>query len=152
MKKTGCERESGVIGALRTGEWSEQLRLHAAGCPECSQALALAEALRVEARRAERVFTPPDAHWILERSRRVAREMTMRRVSLLLKGIRALAAVYVLAAVGWLLRGSAEQQYREVASAMNGASGEMALLGAMVAVVCVAAGLWPMLRDHAGRR
>jgi hypothetical protein len=50
------------------------------------------------------------------------------------------------------LRGSAEQQYREVASAMNGASGEMALLGAMVAVVCVAAGLWPMLRDHAGRR
>jgi hypothetical protein len=73
-------------------------------------------------------------------------------VSLLLKGIRALAAVYVLAAVGWLLRGSAEQQYREVASAMTGASGEMALLGAMVAVVCVAAGLWPMLRDHAGRR
>ena len=151
MKQMSCEHENGVIRALHTGEWSRELRLHAAECPDCSQALLLAEALRAEARHAEAGFHPPDAHWIFERSRRMAREIAMRRVAFLLAGMRALAAAYAVAAVGWLLRGYAAAPYHEVASSINGASVELVLMGAAVALLCVVAGLWPILRDHTGQ-
>jgi hypothetical protein len=143
-----CEHERVVIQALHSGEWSVELRRHAADCPDCTQALQLAEALGEAARRAEIRFHPPDAHWILQRSRRLAREIAVRRVTRLLAAMRALAAVYVAAAALWLLRDSAALQYREVASSMHGVSNWFALMGAIVAAVCVVAGLWPILRDR----
>ena len=148
MKPISCEHESSVIRALHSGEWSGELRRHAAECADCSQALHLAEALGEAARRAELHCHPPDAHWILKRSRVMAREISVRRVTRLLAAMRALAAVYVAAAALWLLRGYAATQYREVASSMHGASSWFALMGAMVAAVCVVAGLWPILRDR----
>jgi hypothetical protein len=148
MKPMSCEHESSVIRALHSGEWSGELRHHAAECLDCSQALQLAEALGEAARRAEIRFHPPDAHWILQRSRRLAREIAVRRVTRLLAAMRALAAVYVAAAALWLLRDSAALQYREVASSMHGVSNWFALMGAIVAAVCVVAGLWPILRDR----
>jgi hypothetical protein len=147
MKPMSCEHESSVIRALHSGEWSSELRLHAAECPDCNQALQLAEALGEAARRAEAGFQAPDAHWIWQRSRVRAREIAVRRMTRLLAAMRALAAVYVAAAALWLLRGSAALQYREVASSMHGTSAGFALMGAMVAAVCVVAGLWPILRD-----
>ena len=147
MKPMSCEHESSIIRALHSGEWSSELRLHVAECADCSQALHLAEALRAAARRAEIHCNPPDAHWILQRSRRMAREIAVRRVTRLLAAMRALAAVYVAAAALWLLRGYTALPYREVASSMHGASTGLALMGAMVAAVCVVAGLWPILRD-----
>jgi hypothetical protein len=148
MKPMSCEHESGVIRALHSGEWSSELRLHAAECLDCSQALHLAEALGKAARRAEIHCHPPDAHWILQRSRVMAREIAVRRVTRLLAAMRALAAAYVATAALWLLRDSAALQYREVASSMHGVSNWFALMGAMVATVCVVAGLWPILRDR----
>lgn len=147
MKKMSCEHEIGVIRALHSGEWTTELRLHAGKCQKCNEALHLAEALREGARRAEIHCNPPDAHWILQRSRRMAREIAMRRITRVMAAMRALAALYVVAAAGWLLRGDAAFQYREVASAMHGASSAFALMGAMVAGVCVVAGLWPILRE-----
>lgn len=152
MKKPmNCEQESGVVRALHTGEWSAAARLHVAECADCSQTLALAQALQVEALRTGADFHPPDAHWIVERARRRSREISLRRVGLLLAAMRALAAVYVVAAAGWLLRGYATVQFREVASSMSGNSAGFALLGAGVAAVCVLAGLWPILRDRPGQ-
>jgi hypothetical protein len=77
----------------------------------------------------------------------MAREIAVRRLAWLLAAVRALAVIYVVAVVGWLLRSDAALQYREVASAMHGASGTMALAGAMAAIVCVAAGLFPILLE-----
>ena len=148
MKPMSCEHESGVIRALHSGEWSGELRRHAAECPDCTQALQLAEALGEAARRAEAGFQAPDAHWIWQQSRRRSREIAVRRVTRLLAAMRALAAVYVAAAALWLLRDSAALQYREVASSMHGVSNWFALMGAIVAAVCVVAGLWPILRDR----
>ena len=147
MKPMSCEHESGVIRALHSGEWSGELRRHAAECPDCSQALHLAEALCAAARRAEIGCLPPEALWILQRSRVMAREIAVRRVTRLLAAMRALAAVYVAAAGLWLLRGYTALPYREVASSMHGTSAGFALMGAMAAAVCVAGGLWPILRE-----
>jgi uncharacterized membrane protein len=81
----------------------------------------------------------------------MAREIAVRRLDRLLAAMRALAAIYVVAAAGWLLRGYAAIQYRDVASALHGASSEFALMAATVAAVCVVAGLWPILREDAER-
>ncbi len=151
MKLMGCEHEAQVIRAMRTGEWTEELRGHAAGCQDCREALRLAGALREEARRAEIHYIPPDPHWILQRSRRLAREIAVRRLARILAAMRMLAAFYVAAAAGWLLRGYAETQCREIASALHGASSEFALMAASVGAACVVAGLWPILRDDAER-
>jgi hypothetical protein len=148
MKPMSCEHESGVIRALHSGGWSGELRRHAAECPDCSQALLLAEALGEAARRAELRCHPPDAHWILQRSRVRSREIAVRRVTRLLAAMRGLAAVYVAAAALWLLRGYTALPYREVASSMHGTSAGFALMGAVAAAVCVVAGLWPILRDR----
>ena len=147
MKQISCEHETDVIQALRSGEWTKELRLHLAECQDCSQALHLAEALHEEARRAKILCNPPDPHWILQRSRRIAREIAMRRMARLLAAMRILAAVYVVAATGWFLRGYAAFQYREVASAMHGSASMFALMGAVVAAAFVVAGLWPILRE-----
>jgi len=148
MQPMSCEHEISMIQAMHTGVWSSELRLHATECPDCSQALTLAEALQAEARRAEAGFRPPDAHWIFERSRRMAREIAMRRMAFLLTAMRALAALYVAAAAAWLLRGYAALPYHEVASSMNRPSIGFALMGAAAALICVVAGLWPILRDR----
>ena len=151
MKRISCEHETDVIRALRSGEWTTELRLHVAECLDCSQALHLAEALGEEARRAEIHCNPPDPYWILQRSRRMAREIAMLRMTRLLAVMRALAAVYVVAAAVWLLRGYAALQYREVASAMHGSASMFALMGAMVAAAFVVVGLWPILRQSGER-
>jgi hypothetical protein len=152
MKQMGCEHENGVIRALHSGEWTDDLRQHVAGCPDCGLAMHLAEAMKDGARRAERRFNPPDAYWILQRSRRMAREIAVSRMGRLMAAMRALAVVYVVAAAGWLLRGYAIVQYREVASAMHGAATSFAMLGAMVAAVFVVVGLLPILRQRVQRR
>jgi hypothetical protein len=147
MKQMSCEHEVDVIRALHVGEWTDELRLHAEGCQDCSQAMQIAGALAAGARRAETRFNPPDPHWILVRARRQAREIAIRRMRRVLTAMRALAAAYVIAAVAWLLRGYAEGQYREVASAIQPATAMFALLGAAVAAVFVVVGLWPILLE-----
>jgi len=149
--KTSCEHEEVVLRAVHTGQWTDALRRHAAECPDCSQAIELAGALRQQARRADRICNPPDPYWILQRSRRQAREITLRRVGRLMAAMRALAAVYAVAVAAWLLRGYAALPYREVASALPGTSSGYALMGAAVAAACAVAGLWPILRHDAHR-
>jgi hypothetical protein len=151
MKQTGCKHENSVIRAMRTGEWIDELRVHAAECPDCGEALRVAEVLRQEAGRLERVCAPPDTHWVLRRSRRVAREIAMRRMGRVLAAARGLAAVYAIVAVAWLLRGVAAPQYHEVASSMHGVTAGFAMLGAMGAAVCMAAGIWPILGEDGKR-
>jgi hypothetical protein len=82
----------------------------------------------------------------------MAREIAVSRMGRLMAAMRALAVVYVVAAAGWLLRGYAIVQYREVASAMHGAATSFAMLGAMVAAVFVVVGLLPILRQRVQRR
>lgn len=151
MKQMGCEHENDVIRALHSGEWTVELRQHVAGCPDCSQAMQLADALKAGARRTETRFNPPDAYWILQRSRRMAREIAVSRMGRLMAAMRILAALYVVAAAGWLSRGYATLQFREVASSLHGASG-FAMLAATVAAVCIVVGLLPILRQHVQRR
>ncbi len=151
MKQMGCEHESRVIRALHSGQWTSELRRHAAGCGDCSEALRVAEALREESSRSQMQCQLPDPQWILQRSRLLAREAAVKRMSRMMKAMQILAATYAVAAVGWLARGYAALQYREIASALHGATSHFALLGTLVAAVCVTAGLLPILRADAKR-
>jgi len=145
----GCEHENRAIRALHSGEWTSELRAHTAGCEDCSEALRLAEALREESRRNQMQCQLPDSHWIWQRSRQLAREAAVRRMSRLLMAMQVLASTYAVAAAVWLTRGYAAVQYREIAASMHGDSGHFALLGMLVAAACVTAGLLPILRADA---
>ena len=104
-----------------------------------------------EAMRAEMLCHPPDPDWILERSRRMAREVAVRRMSRLLKAMRILAAIYAMAAGVWLVHGFAALSYREIASSLHGPSSHFALLGVIVTSAFVSVGLWPILHEDGKR-
>ena len=151
MKQMGCEHENRVLRAMRSGQWTAELRRHASGCADCSEAMRVAMALQAEARRSEMLCHPPHPDWILERSRQLAREAAVRRMSRLLKAMRILAAIYAMAAGVWLVHGFAALSYREIASSLHGPSSHFALLGAIVTAAFVSAGLWPILREDSKR-
>ena len=96
MNPMGCEHENRTIRAWRSGEWTSALREHLAGCVDCGEALRVAQVLNIEAKHSELLCHPPDAHWILERSRRLAREAAVRRMSRLLKAINVEVSVLVV--------------------------------------------------------
>ena len=148
MKQMGCEHENRVLRAMRSGNWTAELRQHTAGCADCSEAMRVAEALQAEAERSEMQCHPPDPHWILERSRRLAREAAVRRMSRLLKAMRMLAAIYAMAAGVWLTRGYAALPYRDIVLSLHGPSGHFMLLGVIVTAAFASAGLWPILREN----
>lgn len=151
MKRRGCEQEASVMRARHTGAWTSELRAHAAGCADCSEALRVAEALLAQARRAEGLAAIPDAHWIFSRSQRMARERALRRMTLILTGARIAAGVYATGAAVWLLRGTVWGPYRELSSDFHGAAGSYMLLGAALAAAAGLAGLLSMV-STGGRR
>ena len=55
MKIPQCEHEQEVIEALRSGRWAgawgQEIRMHAAACPVCSEVALVAEALGLESKR-----------------------------------------------------------------------------------------------------
>ena len=152
MKPKDCDQLMKVIQAQHSREWSPELRQHASQCDECSDALSLADALQDAARIAERQSRLPDAHWIFEKARRRTREMAMKRIARLLAAMRLLAAVYAVAAAGWLLHGFAPTQFPELATALRGVSSGYAKTGTLAALACVAAGLLLVLSGRARRR
>jgi hypothetical protein len=149
MKLLGCEHEHRAIRAFGSGQWTSELRRHISECEDCSEALRIAEALREESSRSQIKCQLPDPYWILQRSRQLAREAAVRRMSRLLKAMQILASTYAVAAAAWLTRDYVVLPYREIASSLHGASSHFALLGTLAAAACVTAGLWPILRGDA---
>ncbi|HSN68117.1 MAG TPA: hypothetical protein VLV48_02665 [Thermoanaerobaculia bacterium] len=60
MKQQGCEREMELIGALRRGELPADLRDHARGCADCSDAAKVSVWMNALASTAARQSPPPD--------------------------------------------------------------------------------------------
>lgn len=49
MKGTSCEKENLLLGALRSGAWTPEIRAHAQECPVCSDLALVDEFLQNEA-------------------------------------------------------------------------------------------------------
>lgn len=79
MKPSGCERETEIARAVRSGHWTEDLRQHAAGCEACGEAMAVAAFLQGGAVQALEVPEPGLMWFKLElRARREKTRRAMR--------------------------------------------------------------------------
>jgi hypothetical protein len=107
MSVTSCSYETAVGDAVRTGQWSPELRAHAVRCAECSDVARVAEWLGEVATRVLRNQSLPDPTylWLRAQLERRARETQTvsrpRALALALAGITAglLAAAAALVVV-----------------------------------------------------
>lgn len=103
MKNTQCEHEPTVLGALAAGSWPDALRAHLASCRSCSDALAVAQALREAADvKIGEPLPDPGKIWrtAQRRERLVAVERALWPIKLM---ARAAAVACVVAAVAGLV-------------------------------------------------
>lgn len=101
MKPTGCEHESAVVRAVRSGHWSEALREHAAGCDACGEAMAVAAFLHESA--APAVPEPGLMWWKLElRARREKAARAMRPIVIAERAAACLMGAALLGGIVWL--------------------------------------------------
>lgn len=83
MKPVGCDREVEIARAVRSGRWSGDLRLHAAGCEACGEAMAVAAFLQSGGEPALNVPEPGLMWWKLElRARREKARRAMRPLAI----------------------------------------------------------------------
>jgi len=97
MNHYGCDLE--IVSAQRLGAWSEEQRAHLAACPHCSEALRVAQALRLQTSQSAPLFHAPNPHWVWQRAQKRIRERALRRMTRLLTAAQVLAAVYAVLAV-----------------------------------------------------
>jgi hypothetical protein len=105
MKPFDCEKELLVLEAVRTGEWNDELRRHAASCAVCSDA-ALASsfllAMREEDRTEARVPHAGRVWWKAQlQARRAAAERAARPITLAQSAAFACAALTFVGICVW---------------------------------------------------
>jgi hypothetical protein len=73
VSRPACDRRPEIVRSVRAGLWetagSEELRAHAAGCPDCRETVLVAAALVLERGAAEREIVLPDAGLVLWKAR-----------------------------------------------------------------------------------
>ncbi len=99
-----CDREQELLAALRSGNWTPELRAHFAACDSCAELAITAEFMQQAAATADQHVTPAGLVWWKAqlRARREAAQTAARPV---LIAERAAAIVALLGAVGamaWL--------------------------------------------------
>ncbi len=97
-----CQRETEVVMALRTDDFTDELRAHIAGCESCSEALAVASVCQA----APSPETVPDASLVWRkmelRLKRERTEAAMRPAILAERLSAAVFAVCALLTIPWL--------------------------------------------------
>ena len=79
MSERSCELEAAVLAAARTAEWTDDLRRHLEGCPDCTDALMVERFLASEsvaAATGTRLPTADQVWWRADLRRR--RELAQR--------------------------------------------------------------------------
>ena len=104
MSANGCPREAEILRAVRADGWTDDLRDHARGCPECADALLVAAWLAEPAGAgAPQPLPDPDLIWWKARllARRDAVERATRPIAIVQKGAAVTAAAVAAVALGW---------------------------------------------------
>lgn len=82
MKTRQCDREDTVLRAARLDVWGDELRLHAMGCRNCTDAVLAARFMKMEAGRASPADRPlPDPGRIYWRAQLLARREAAARAA-----------------------------------------------------------------------
>jgi hypothetical protein len=86
MSAGSCPYESAVLTAVRGSSWSDELRVHAAGCAVCAEVALVSEMLLVEAHFPDETRSLPDPGriWVEAqlRARRLAAQRAARPIAI----------------------------------------------------------------------
>ena len=100
MSGRRCEFEDAVVDAVKSGDWTPELRAHRDGCLSCAELTLVVAALTADAEALVAPDTPlPDAGVIWLRSRLAVRERDVRRATRAITWVQR-ATVAVVAAIG----------------------------------------------------
>jgi hypothetical protein len=103
MTEIQCVHEESVLAAARSGEWSDELCVHAAACPVCSEVALVAGALIGEARAAVADEPLPDPGRIWLAARRQAQRARIERATRPIRIVRWAAAACAVATAAFCL-------------------------------------------------
>lgn len=93
MTEAPCHREAEVLTAVRTGRFSDELRIHAMDCPDCSDLVLVAGVLNRGAAELAEVGPLPDAQYLWWRANLEQREIRSRRATSIITMIQRVAVV-----------------------------------------------------------
>jgi hypothetical protein len=146
MNRSRCERETEVVGAMRSGAVSAELDLHMEGCTACAKtrkvtALMLLHAAAIQAQNPQ----PPMASRVWRRAQAQQQADALKRATLALALMRSLGAVYLVVLIVWSLRALWRSQGVAMMPAWSSLASGTVFLGAGVAVVLIALGAWWLL-------
>ena len=149
----GCEHESDVARAVRTGFWSAALQHHAETCPSCSETRAVTSALLEDS--AHIANPPPDAPHAWLEARRRARLRLRRRALFWFRALRAVTCIYLPALLIWVLVHRTEPApvawkpsfHADFASLLTGPAETFAISGALLAALCITMGSLYLVRE-----
>jgi hypothetical protein len=106
MNPMSCKYEPETIRALQDGSPGDELLRHQSTCPECRQALWLAQAFQKDAGRLTASCAPPQAAQIWATAEHRRRTAALERAALILRALKAsgmlYAAIFVLWGLHWL--------------------------------------------------
>jgi len=156
MKPRRCEQASDVARAARTGFWPAALEQHAQSCPVCAETRAVTEALLQESMHMRTASSAPPASQVWLEARRRARLHLRHRALFWFRALRAVACIYLPAALLWAVSHRTLVPVREAwkpsfradfSSLLTGPAEVVALSGALLAALCITMGSWYLVRE-----
>lgn len=103
MTDERCAFESNVVHAAESGEWTESLRAHAAGCADCAAAAEVASWMHGFARVDEREHILPDPAVLWLKAKLLQSSAAVERVSLPMNRMQIASNLIIAAAWAALL-------------------------------------------------
>lgn len=155
MNSLRCEHESDVSRAARTGFWPNGLRQHLDTCTACAETCAVTDALLQDSAQIDAANRPPDASRAWLEARRRARLHLHRRALFWFRALRTLTLVYFPAVLVWSLTHPAVPAaahwklslHADFAALLSGAVVPFAVIGVLLALLCISMGSWYILRE-----
>jgi len=147
MKHIRCEREAEVVGALRTGTWPAELGGHVRDCAICAETRLVAERLLESAEGLRAGYDPLAADRIWRQAQAHRQEVALQRAGAPLIFMRRVSLACVIAFAVWLLHSFWHMADGKLMRGWTLPGIETATMGAAIAVVSIAVGVWYLLRE-----
>ena len=146
MNAMSCKFEAEVIGALRTGNWSASLLDHKEHCPDCREAILVAEAMQQDAAWIQAKAEPPSVSQVWALSQRRRREAAMERATRWVRILKVAGWLYASIFVVWGLHLLPRLASDSFLTALNPKALDESVAAAVLAAVFIGSGLWYALR------
>jgi hypothetical protein len=146
MNAMPCKFEAEMIRAMRSGNWSATLLDHREHCPDCREAIFVAEAMQHDSAWIQARAEPPSATQVWALSQRRQREAAMERATRWVRILKIAGWLYAAIFVVWGLRLLPSFATDTLLSSLNGKPLDESVAGAVFAAICVGSGFWYAVR------